>query len=170
MITVGVVIDVPEPYATRIREARRTWDDPDADAIPPHVTIVAPVSVDPEAMPVLEQHLARAVEGFAPFRMRLRGTGTFRPVSPVVFLAVAEGIPGCEELERRVRCGPWAVELRFPYHPHVTVAAELPDSTLDRAFVDLGGFDRSFDVDRVALYGLESSGWERRREYALGPG
>lgn len=167
MITVGVVIDVPEPYATRIREARRTWDDPDADAIPPHVTIVAPVSVDPEAMPVLEQHLARAVEGFAPFRMRLRGTGTFRPVSPVVFLAVSEGIPGCEELERRVRCGPWAVELRFPYHPHVTVAFELDDESLDRAFADLADFEAVFTVDTICLYELIEDGWQARATYLL---
>ena len=53
MITVGVVIDVPEPHAARIREARRTWGDPEADAVPPHLTIVAPVSVDPGEMPAM---------------------------------------------------------------------------------------------------------------------
>ncbi|MFM1965514.1 MAG: hypothetical protein RL134_1239 [Actinomycetota bacterium] len=167
MITVGVVIDVPEPFATRIREVRRAWDDPEADAIPPHVTIVAPVSVDPEAMPALEQHLARAVEGCAPFRMRLRGTGTFRPVSPVVFLAVAEGIPGCEDLERRIRCGPWAVELRFPYHPHVTVALELDEGALDRAFEELADFEAVFTVSEVCLYELIEDGWQARATYPL---
>lgn len=167
MITVGVVIDVPEPDAARIRAARRTWGDPEADAIPPHVTIVAPVSVDPGEMPVLEGHLERAVVGCAPFRMHLRGTGTFRPVSPVVFLAVAEGIPGCEDLERRVRCGPWAVDLRFPYHPHVTIAFGLPDDALDHAFAALSDFEAVFTVDAIRLYELGDEGWRARATYPL---
>ena len=167
MIAVGVVIDVPEPYATRIRESRRAWGDPEADTVPPHVTIVAPVSVDPEEMPALERHLERAVEGCGPFRMRLRGTGTFRPVSPVVFLAVAEGIPGCEELERRVRCGPWSVDLRFPYHPHVTIAFDLADDALDDAFIALADFEAVFDVDAIRLYVLDDDGWQARATYPL---
>lgn len=167
MITVGVVIDVPEPHAERIRQARRTWDDPEAETIPPHVTIVAPVSVDPDEMPSLERHLAEAVEGRAPFRMRLRGTGTFRPISPVVFLAVAEGIPGCEDLERRIRCGPWAVDLRFPYHPHVTVAFELPEESLDLAFASMADFEVVFTVDAVRLYELRDGGWRSRQTYPL---
>ena len=167
MITVGVVVDVPEPYASRIREARHGWDDPEAELVPPHVTIVAPVSVDHEAMPALEQHLARAGEGCAPFRMHLRGTGTFRPVSPVVFLAVAEGIPGCEDLEHRVRSGPLAVDLRFPYHPHVTVAFDLGEDALDRAFVDLADFDAVFTVETIRLYELAEDGWRPRATYPL---
>lgn len=168
MITVGVVIDVPEPHAERIRQARRAWDDPEAELIPPHVTIVAPVSVDPEEMPALERHLAEAVVGTSPFRMRLRGTGTFRPISPVVFLAVAEGIPGCEDLERRIRCGPWAVDLRFPYHPHVTVAFDVPERALDQAFTAMADFEAVFTVDAVCLYELSDSGWTARQTYALG--
>lgn len=167
MITVGVVIEVPEPHASRIREARRTWGDPEADTVPPHVTIVAPVSVDPGEMPILEDHLARAVTDSAPFRMHLRGTGSFRPVSPVVFLAVAEGIPGCEDLERKVRCGPWAVDLRFPYHPHVTVALGLEEETLDQAFMQLAEFEAVFTVEAIRLYELSDEGWVSRAVYPL---
>ena len=136
--------------------------------MPPHVTIVAPVSVDHEELPALEKHLERAVDGCAPFRMRLRGTGTFRPVSPVVFLAVAEGIPGCEDLERRVRCGPWAVDLRFPYHPHVTIALGLDDAALDDAFGALAQFEAVFEVEAIRLYELGDEGWRARAAYPLG--
>ena len=167
MMTVGVVIEVPEPHAGLIREARRAWGDPEADTVPPHITIVAPVSVDPGEMPVLEEHLERAVVGCAPFRMRLRGTGTFRPVSPVVFLAVAEGIPGCEDLERRVRSGPWAVDLRFPYHPHVTVAFGLGEESLDQAFAELADFEAVFTVESIRLYELGGAGWMPRAAYPL---
>ena len=74
----------------------------------------------------VEEHLARAAAAARPFEVHLRGTGTFRPVSPVVFVALAAGISGCEAL--RPRCAParWRATLEFPYHPHVTVAHDLP--------------------------------------------
>lgn len=168
MKTFGVLIDVPEPYAERLRVARERVGDPEARIIPPHVTIVAPVSIDPEEMPAVEEHIARALVGSSPFLIHLRGTGSFRPVTPTVFVTVAEGIPGCEELERRIRCGPLAVDLRFPYHPHVTIAFDLPDDALDRAFDSMIDFDASFTVDAVRLYELDEGGWNVRRTYPLG--
>ena len=42
---------------------------------------------------------------------------TFRPVSPVVFVAVADGAAACEQLEQRVRSGDMAVETRYPVPP-----------------------------------------------------
>ena len=167
MKTFGVIIDVPEPHAERLRVAREALGDPEARLVPPHVTIVAPVSIDPEEMPAVEEHIERALVGCGPFRMHLRGTGTFRPVTPVVFVTVAEGIPGCEDLERRMRCGPLAVDLRFPYHPHVTVAFDLAPAALDDAFASLATFDAAFTVDSVRLYELDDLGWSVRRTYPL---
>ena len=167
MKTFGVVVLVPEPYAELLRAAREGFGDSEGRAIPPHVTIVAPVSIDPEAMPEVEDHIFRAVQGAAPFRMHLRGTGTFRPVTPTVFVTVAEGITGCEDLERRIRCGPLAVDLRFPYHPHVTVAFDLPDGILDRAFDSLATFDAVFTADEVCLFELDEGAWSLRRTYSL---
>ena len=73
-------------------------------------------------------HLARAASAVPPFDIHLRGTGTFRPVSPVVFVTLAEGISGCEVLADAVRQGPLEVDLHFPYHPHVTIAHHLDDA------------------------------------------
>ena len=104
-----------------------------------------------------------------PFRMRLRGTGTFRPVSPVVFVTVAEGISQCEALADAVRRGPLETDLLFPYHPHVTVAHHLDDDVMDAAFEELATFECSFDVDRFHLYVHDSElGWQTTREFPLG--
>jgi 2'-5' RNA ligase len=84
--------------------------------------------------------------------MILRGTGTFRPTSPVVFIQVARGITDCERLEQAVRSGPLLRGLHFPYHPHVTVAHDLPDDVLDRAFDKLSGYEAEFRVDGFSLY------------------
>ena len=98
---------------------------------------------------------------FPRFRIRLRGTATFRPISPVVFVPLAEGISSCEVLQSQVRSGPLEVDLRFPYHPHVTVAHDLDKDALDRAYDALSEYDCAFDV--AALQPLRA---RRRRRVA----
>lgn len=168
MTTFGVVIDIPEPLSGSLQSARRLFGDPEALTIPPHITVVAPVTIEPAEMPEVVEHLERIVAGTNPFRVHLRGTATFRPVSPVVFVALAEGISHCEQLERRVRSGPLSIELRFPYHPHVTIAQDVDESDLDRAFRLMADFDEQFTVDHVSLYELEDSGWILTRRLELG--
>ena len=168
MMTVGVLIEVPEPFAAELSAARARSGDLDARWVPPHVTLVAPVSLDPGEMDAVEEHVGRVATTVQPFRMRLRGTGTFRPVTKVVFAAVAEGIPGCEQLERLLRTGPLAVERSYPYHPHVTVAHDVSEQALDDAFDSLAGYEAVFTVGDMTLFELHESGWRPRRRYRLG--
>ena len=114
-------------------------------------------------------HLAQAASAVAPFDIHLRGTGTFRPVSPVVFVTLAEGISGCEVLASAVRQGPLEVELHYPYHPHVTIAHHLDDPALDRAFAELADFECRFRVDAFSLYVHDAdAGWQATDHFALG--
>ena len=169
--TIGVAIAVPEPWGGRLQDYRTDLGDKSAAGIPTHITLVPPVEVATADLPLVEQHLAEASTVNDIFKVHLRGTGTFRPVSPVVFVTVVEGISGCEQLALSVRQGPLATELRFPYHPHVTVAHHLDDETLDKAFAELADFECSFEVDRFALYVHdEDSGWAPTREYPLTAG
>ena len=108
-------------------------------------------------------HLLEVAARSPSFRIRLRGTATFRPISPVVFVPLAEGISSCEVLQSQVRSGPLQVDLRFPYHPHVTVAQGVPDDALDQAFDTLAGLQCRFDVETFATYTHEDgSGWVPR--------
>jgi 2'-5' RNA ligase len=103
------------------------------------------------------------------FDIHLRGTGTFRPVSPVVFVTLAEGISGCEVLADAVRQGPLEVELHYPYHPHVTIAHHLDDQALDRAFAELAEFECRFAVDAFSLYAHDAdAGWRATDHFELG--
>jgi len=116
----------------------------------------------------IEKHLTEVASDSAGFRVHLRGTGTFRPVSPVVFVTVAEGISACEQLAGAVRRGPLAVEIAFPYHPHVTIAHHLDDDRLDRAFEDLADFECHFDVAGFHLYVHdEQDGWQPTQDFRL---
>ena len=134
MSTIGVAVAIPEPWARELQDYRISIGDETAQMIPTHITLVPPVELRDGELPVVEEHLAGVADSFESFRIHLRGTGTFRPVSPVVFVSLVEGISQTELLADAVRRGPLAHELSFPYHPHVTIAHHLDDSTLDRAF------------------------------------
>ncbi len=166
--TIGVAITVPEPYGGRLQDWRRRFGDPMADAIPTHVTLLPPTQVSADALTEVEDHLGHVATAERVFPMQLRGTGTFRPVSPVVFVALALGIGDCERIEEQVRAGPLARRLPFPYHPHVTVAYDLPDAVLDSAYLELAEYAAQFSVECFHLYEHGPDGvWRPRGEYVL---
>jgi 2'-5' RNA ligase len=165
--TLGVAIEIPAPHGPELDAVRARYSPDDGD-MPAHVTILAPVDVDADVLEAVITHLARVAAETAPFRLCLRGTGTFRPVSPVVFVAVAEGISSCEQLERRVRSGDLAVETRFPYHPHVTIAHDVPDSAMDRALAELADYRADVAVTSMSLHENVDGRWRLLREFTFG--
>jgi 2'-5' RNA ligase len=169
--TIGVAVAVPDPWGAQLQEYRAALGDVTAGGIPTHVTLMPPFELAPSDVPAVEEHLLQASAGNHEFRIHLRGTGTFRPVSPVVFVTLAEGISACEQLAFSIRRGPLAAELAFPYHPHVTVAHHLADDALDRAFRELADFECAFVVDRFSLYVHDTeNGWVPTRDFALTAG
>jgi 2'-5' RNA ligase len=168
MLTIGVSVAVPEPEGLSLQEYRVSLGDESARHIPTHITLVPPIEVAADDLEMIVQHLAATAAEHAPYRVSLRGTGTFRPVSPVVFIGVVEGISGCELLAESIRTGPLAVDVTFPYHPHVTVAHDLPPEQLDHAFEDLSGYRTHFDVTEFWLYVHdEAAGWQPTRAFPL---
>ncbi|MEO5852701.1 MAG: 2'-5' RNA ligase family protein [Nocardioides sp.] len=169
MPTIGVALAIPDPWARQLQDYRTAIGDTTAQQIPTHVTLVPPTAVSEAAVELVEDHLETVASEVGGFRMRLRGTGTFRPVSPVVFVTVAEGISQCEALAGACRTGPLALDLVFPYHPHVTIAHHLDDVTLDRAFDELADFECVFEADCFALYAHDDEqGWQPTRAFPLG--
>ena len=171
MPTIGVALAIPEPWATELQDYRTSIGDAMAATIPTHITLVPPTDVTDEELEEIEGHLAAAAAEVPAFEVHLRGTGTFRPVSPVVFVTVVEGISHCELLAASVRRGPLDVDPAYPYHPHVTIAHHVADDRLDQAFDELAGFECEFDVDDFQLYVHdEERGWTPTRYFPLRPG
>ncbi|WP_347338534.1 2'-5' RNA ligase family protein [Cellulomonas sp. WB94] len=159
---------MPQPYSATLQAARGRVGDPAAPSIPPHITLLGPTAVEPGDLAAVERHLEEVASHHRPFVLRLRGTGTFRPVSPVVFVQVVEGIAGCEALERHIRTGPLEQGLRFNYHPHVTVAHEVSEAALDLAFVELSRFDATFVVHAFHSYEYgDDEVWRPVRDFPL---
>lgn len=169
MTTIGVSVAVPDPWGSQLQRYRVDLGDLTAAAIPTHITLLPPIDVDDELLPSIDRHLGAVAAATCPFRAHLRGTGTFRPVSPVVFVNVVQGISSCEVLASAVRQGPLAIDAQYPYHPHVTVAHQLAEELLDRAFEELAGFDCRFTVEEISLYEhRECNGWTPVRGFRLG--
>jgi 2'-5' RNA ligase len=166
--TVGVAIPIPEPHGAFLQGKRAAFNDPMAPFIPAHVTLLGPTEVPLADFARLGDHLSAVAAAIDEFEMVLRGTGTFRPVSDVVFVQVAQGISACEALERSIRSGEWHQDLTFPYHPHVTVAHDVDEGDLDRAFEDLADFHARFTVAQIWLFVQGASGaWSPLRSFPL---
>jgi 2'-5' RNA ligase len=149
---IGVAIAVPEPYATQLREWREHFGDPQARLVPTHVTLLPPTAVPSAAMPAIEAHLRSIAQSEHAFELLLHGSGTFRPLSPVTFVRLASGVRECERLEARVRSGPLQRSLKFDYHPHVTVAHDVDDIALEKAFDELASYEARFTVSGFTLF------------------
>jgi 2'-5' RNA ligase len=164
----GIVVPIPEPWAQLLVDWRSKVGDPQASLVPPHVTLLPPTEVAVADRAAISAHLAEIARCHPPFEMHLSGTGTFAPVSDVVFIAVAKGIGNCELLATDVRRGPLARTLSFPYHPHVTVAHDVPADMLELAYNGLSDLSAAFPVDSFTEFEQTPAGdWAVSREYKL---
>ena len=165
--TIGVTLPIPQPHRFDLDRLRATWS-PDPPQMPAHVTVLAPVDVDEDVVPNVLAHLAYVAARTAPFDLTLAGSGTFRPISPVVYVTVADGARECAELEAQVRSGALGVEARFPYHPHVTIAQDLDDDELDQARSAAAGIDARMRIDAMNLHEYRAGAWHLLRAFGFG--
>ena len=108
-----------------------------------------------------------------PFGIRLRGSATFLPVSSVVFVPLVQGSPSASSSRSKVRSGPLQREIGYAYHPHVTVAHDLPDDcALPRVDARCRRTTPSFQV--FGLHACSSRArtwyWRPQRDFTFGGG
>jgi 2'-5' RNA ligase len=169
--TIGVAIGIPQPWGAEIDAYRAATGDPVAPMVPAHITLLGPTALPTSSTldDEIDKLLLDVAANNEPFDVQLRGTGTFRPISQVVFVAMAAGIAECERLAAAVRSGPLWRELTHPYHPHVTVAHDVPGPALDAVFERLARYTARFEVDHFTRYEHSGDGrWKPVRHYALG--
>ncbi|GAB4099003.1 2'-5' RNA ligase family protein [Sinomonas halotolerans] len=163
----GIILGFPERVARELKAWRASFGDPLAEVIPAHITLVTTTLTQDwdETVRHVREVAARAV----PFRVGLDGTGSFRPVSPVVYVQVKEGFEECVRLHAELQRGPLERELPFPYHPHVTVAHDVPEERLEEAEAALSSYSESFTVASMGLYEHDAGGfWKLREELEFG--
>ena len=168
--TIGVAVAIPAPWARELQRCRESFGDPLAGGIPIHVTLLPPTAIDERALPAVQDHLRKIADDERGFTMRLFGTSSFRPTSPVVFVELREGVEECTRIEEKVRSGPLHRPIDFAYHPHVTIAHDLPPVVLDEAQRALADYDVSFEVDGFSLYEHVEGVWRPVRFFSFPPG
>ncbi|WP_035772224.1 2'-5' RNA ligase family protein [Arthrobacter sp. Br18] len=164
---VGITIPIPEPLATELERWRASFGDPMAVLVPPHITLITTTPATDWQDTI--EHVRGVAKEQRAFTVTLRSTGSFRPLSPVVFLRVDEGFEECVELHGKLQAGPLERDPEFPFHPHVTVAHDVSDAGMDAAVVELESFEASFPVRSMGLYEHQPSGvWKLREELSFG--
>lgn len=162
-LTVGVVIEVPEPWGEDLTEWRIGFGDPHAEKILAHITLLAPVRMSAQQFADLPSRLNAECGRLPAFAMALGPIGTFRPVSPVVYLqahADADALPLTQAAVWRAAGEP---PQRHAFVAHCTVAMDVPDSVLDAAADALRDYTAAWQVSEVLVLTRDPDGsWQRR--------
>lgn len=118
----ALVVYIPDPLA-------RFLDDLREELVPAclpraHVTILPPRPVSVDVSEAIE-HARSLVAGFAPFDIVAGEVETF-PSTDVIYINIKQGEGELKEMYRTLNRGPLAFQEPFSYHPHVTLAQDLP--------------------------------------------
>ena len=166
-ISVGVILGFPAEIADELQRWRASFGDPLAGVVPAHITLVT--TTPTQDWEATRRHVREVARCQSPFMVTIAGTGTFRPVSPVVFINVADGFDECIDLHRKLQQGPLHRELPFAYHPHVTIAHDVAPESLDEAETVLKDYRATFPVVSMGLYEHDADGiWQLREELDFG--
>jgi len=166
-ISVGVILGFPAEIADELQRWRASFGDPLAGVVPAHITLVT--TTPTQDWEATRRHVREVARCQSPFMVTIAGTGTFRPVSPVVFINVEDGFEECVDLHRKLQQGPLHRELPFAYHPHVTIAHDVAPESLDEAETVLKNYRATFPVVSMGLYEHDADGiWQLREELDFG--
>ena|SRR5277367_5327534 len=116
---------------------------PELPHLPAHVTILPPRRLqggELGALETLEDICSRA----EPFEVNLGDVETFVPVTPTVFIRVAQGAPRMRDLHDRLNTQSLATAEEWPYMPHLTIAKLSSEQQAQQAYI--------FARDRWALF------------------
>jgi len=167
----ALVIYIPDPLG-------RTLDDLRRELVPhynphAHVSVLPPrpLAADWEAASLQ----ARALTGaWAPFDVELTGVQVF-PVTDVLYLEVGSGASELRRMHAAMNADALQFEEPFPYHPHVTLAQDVPHEDVpamselaSRRWAEYRG-SRTFRAERaVFVQATQYNRWIDLAEYSLG--
>src|ERR1035437_5882723 len=118
----ALVIYIPDPLGRFLDDLRRELaphSNPHA-----HVSVLPPRPLAVEWQAGAEQ--ARTLtEGWAPFEIELTGLQIF-PVTNVIYIEISAGAADLRRMHAALNAGALEFEEPFPYHPHITLAQEIP--------------------------------------------
>ncbi|UYQ78241.1 2'-5' RNA ligase family protein [Glutamicibacter sp. JL.03c] len=164
--TLGVVIPVPQPHRDALRAWRQEFGGAATEPIAPHITLVSGSYLNTWEQAAAQ--VRQVASGTKPFTIELGAARTFRPASDVVYLPLLSGADHCWALHRRLLGDALRHESSFAYHPHLTIAQDVPAAQLDAAQAALSTTDMVFEADRVQLFDTRGGQWNLSEDIDLG--
>ena len=167
----ALVTYIPAPLGEFLDELRRELvphDDPRA-----HVSLLPPRPLTGEWRQAWAE-VCSTLERRAPFDVELTGIRTF-PVTDVIYLEVGAGAAELCDIHEAMNANSLAFKEPFAYHPHVTLAQDLPHQAIadvlelaKRRWQEFRG-GRRFRAERaVFVQNTISDRWLDLAEYRLG--
>jgi 2'-5' RNA ligase len=118
----ALVIYVPEPLGRFLDDLRRELA-PDSNPHA-HVSVLPPRPLAVEWKAASGQ--ARTLtERWAPFEIELTGLEMF-PATSVIYIEIGAGAADLRRMHAAMNTGALEFQEPFPYHPHITLAQEIP--------------------------------------------
>ena len=167
----ALVIYIPGPLGKFLDDLRREL----VPSYNPH----AHVSVLPPRPLAVDWRLAsdqaRALtDRWAAFEIELTGIEKF-PVTDVIYIEVGAGAAELRRMHAAMNAGTLEFQDPFPYHPHITLAQEIPPEQVaatnelaQRRWAEFQG-ERRFRVERaVFVQNTLNNCWIALAEYSLG--
>ena len=123
----ALVIYIPGPLGVFLDDLRRE--------LVPHYNPNAHVSVLPPRSLAVDWQTASGqartlVEGWPPFEVELTAIDVF-PVTNVIYIEVGAGAPELRRMHAAMNRTDLAFDEPFAYHPHITLAQEIPPGGVD---------------------------------------
>ncbi len=169
---VGVVLEVPEPYGDDIMQWRIGLGDAYADRMPTHITMLLPPPMTPAEVDRLTTALDLLATQWAAFDVTLGSVGSFRPVSPVVYLKASAEQERLQLLQQELMEAHGPFEPAHPFVPHVTVAMGVGEGLLDAAADAMADYQCQWSATALSLFQRHRDGrWQRlsRHRFAVSP-
>lgn len=167
----ALVIYIPDPLG-RFLDDLRLELAPDCRPHA-HVSVLPPRPLSTPWQIVCEQ--ARALAGeFAPFEIEAAEPAVF-PATEVVYLELVRGAKELHEMHDALCRGPLQFKEPYPFHPHITLAQEMPSGSLaevfeaaSRKWKEYTG-PRSFRAEKaVFVQNTAQNRWIDLAEFSLG--
>lgn len=167
----ALVIYVPDPLATFLDDLRR-------ELVPQcnpraHVSVLPPRPLDVD-WKIASAHVRALMESWSPFEVELTDIRTF-PATDVIYLELGKGSAELHRLHDAMDKQALAFREPFAYHPHVTLAQEIPQPQVPGLFEKAAArwteYDgpRRFRAERAVLVkNTVPDCWIDLAEYALG--
>lgn len=167
----ALVIYVPDPLATFLDDLRR-------ELVPQcnpraHVSVLPPRPLDVD-WKIASAHVRALMESWSPFEVELTDIRTF-PATDVIYLELGKGSAELHRLHDAMDKQALAFREPFAYHPHVTLAQEIPQPQVPGLFEKAAARWREFDGPRrfraeraVLVKNTVPDCWIDLAEYALG--